>query len=90
MNGTKFPWGRTFGSVFVVISDFIKTNLVNFPHERYQTLKNIAFKPDMFRYPLLSSVEFIALNRFKALKKQIEWLVGRFAVKNWFFLLSLD
>jgi 4'-phosphopantetheinyl transferase len=70
---------------FVAIADFIKANLINFPHERYQTLKNIAFKPDMFRYPFLSSVEFIALNHFKALKKQIEWLAGRFAVKKLVF-----
>ncbi len=70
---------------FVVISDFIKTNLASLPLERYQTVKNIVFKPDMFRCPLLSSGEFIALNRFKALKKQIEWLSGRFAVKKLVF-----
>jgi 4'-phosphopantetheinyl transferase len=67
---------------FVAIADFIKANLTHFPHERYQTLKNIIFKPELFRRPFLSSGEIKALNRFKALKKQIEWLVGRFAVKK--------
>jgi len=67
---------------FVTIDDFIKTNLVNVPVEKYQVLKNIVFQPDMFRYSFLSSSEIKTLNRFKALKKQIEWLSGRFAVKK--------
>jgi len=67
---------------FVAIADFIKTNLVNVPVEKYQVLKNIVFQPDMFRRSFLSSAEIKTLNRFKALKKQIEWLSGRFAVKK--------
>ncbi len=67
---------------FMAIADFIKTNLVNVPVEKYQVLKNIVFQPDMFRRPFLSSTEIKTLNRFKALKKQIEWLSGRFAVKK--------
>lgn len=67
---------------FVAIADFIKTNIVNVPAEKYQVLKNIVFQPDMFRRPFLSPAEIKTLNRFKALKKQIEWLSGRFAVKK--------
>lgn len=67
---------------FVAMTDFIKTNLVNIPTENYQILKNIAFQPDMIRIPVLSSAEIKTLNRFKALKRQIEWLSGRFAVKK--------
>jgi len=67
---------------FVTITDFIKTNLVNVPVEKYQVLKNIVFHPDMFQRTFLSPAEIKILNRFKALKKQIEWLSGRFAVKK--------
>jgi len=67
---------------FVTIADFIKTNLVNVPADNYRVLRNIVFRPDMFPHPFLSSAEIKTLNRFKALKKQIEWLSGRFAVKK--------
>lgn len=67
---------------FVTIADFIKTNLVNVPADNYRVLKNIVFHPDMFSRPFLSFAEIKTLNRFKALKKQIEWLSGRFAVKK--------
>ena len=67
---------------FLTITDFIKTNIINVPVEKYQVLKNIIFTPDMFLFPFLSSVEIKTLNQFKALKKQIEWMSGRFAVKK--------
>ncbi len=35
-----------------------------------------------FKLNILSGDELIRLNRFKALKKQIEWLCGRFAAKS--------
>ncbi|MEX1313949.1 MAG: 4'-phosphopantetheinyl transferase superfamily protein [Desulfotignum sp.] len=39
------------------------------------------FDLQMFDVPFLSEEELIRINRFKALKKQIEWLCGRFALK---------
>ena len=67
---------------FVRVADFIKTNLINVPFDKYQVSKNIVFQPETFSSPFFSPAEIKTVNRFKALKKQIEWLCGRFAVKK--------
>ena len=45
------------------------------------SMKNRAFDHSMFRKAFLSEDELIRVNRFKALKKQMEWICGRFALK---------
>ena len=45
------------------------------------SMKNRAFDHSLFRKAFLSDNELIRVNRFKALKKQMEWICGRFALK---------
>ncbi|HKK99269.1 MAG TPA: 4'-phosphopantetheinyl transferase superfamily protein [Desulfotignum sp.] len=46
-----------------------------------QSIKNRVFDQPMFGKRFLSDDEMVQVNRFKALKKQMEWICGRFAVK---------
>ncbi len=48
----------------------------------YQTRPGCQFRPDQFAQPVLSPAELKGLNRLFALKKQVERLAGRWAVKN--------
>lgn len=45
------------------------------------SMKNRVFDHSLFRMPFLSNEELVRVNRFKALKKQMEWICGRFALK---------
>jgi 4'-phosphopantetheinyl transferase len=45
------------------------------------SMRSRLFDPQMFAVPFLSEAELIRVNRFKALKKQMEWICGRFALK---------
>ena len=46
------------------------------------SMKNRIFDQSLFKIPFLSDDELVRVNRFKALKKQMEWLCGRFALKR--------
>ncbi len=46
------------------------------------SMRSRMFKARMFDVPFLSEDELIRVNRFKALKKQMEWICGRFAMKR--------
>lgn len=48
----------------------------------YQTRPGCRFRPDQFARPVLSPAELNGLNQLFALKKQVERLAGRWAVKN--------
>lgn len=48
----------------------------------YQTRPGCQFRPDQFARPVLSPAELNGLNQLFALKKQVERLAGRWAVKN--------
>ncbi len=50
-------------------------------HPDGPSMKNRTFAPSMFRKAFLSDEEMVRVNRFKALKKQMEWVCGRFALK---------
>ncbi len=52
-------------------------------------VRNQVFKKDVFLENFLSESELSTLNKFKSLKKQIEWISGRFLLKNC-LLLILD
>jgi 4'-phosphopantetheinyl transferase len=52
------------------------------PDPNYKILANQKFEQKNFKIPFLSSEELMKANGFKALKKQVEWLCGRFAIKN--------
>lgn len=45
------------------------------------SMRNRLFDPQMFKFSFLSEDELMRVNQFKALKKQMEWLCGRFALK---------
>lgn len=47
-----------------------------------QSMKNRVFDQPMFAKRFLSDDEMVQVNRFRALKKQMEWICGRFAVKS--------
>lgn len=48
----------------------------------YKKIANRSFGPSDFKIPFLSPHEFTMVNGFKAQKKQIEWLCGRFSLKT--------
>lgn len=48
----------------------------------YQSMKSRVFSRQMFAKQFLSDDETEQVNRFKALKKQMEWVCGRFALKT--------
>ena len=52
------------------------------PAPGYEVKKAEPFSRDDFSIPFLNGKELAQLNRFKVLKKQVEWACGRFAVKS--------
>ncbi|MCP4115326.1 MAG: 4'-phosphopantetheinyl transferase superfamily protein [Desulfobacteraceae bacterium] len=48
----------------------------------FQVKRNRLFKEEDFRTVFLSPGEIEMVNRFKSLKKQVEWMAGRFLVKT--------
>lgn len=48
----------------------------------YTIVRNKIINKHDFALPCLSELEFKTLNKFKSLKKQIEWLSGRFLLKS--------
>lgn len=66
---------------FIRIREFIKTINRTVP-ENYRCEKPAVFRDSDFSIPFLSSSETERLNKFKTLKKQVEWLSGRYAVKT--------
>jgi 4'-phosphopantetheinyl transferase len=48
----------------------------------FQVKRNLLFKKEDFRTVFLSPEEIEMVNRFKSLKKQVEWMAGRFLVKT--------
>ncbi len=51
-------------------------------------VRNQVFKKDDFLETFLLESELSTLNKFKSLKKQIEWVTGRFLLKNCLLLIS--
>jgi 4'-phosphopantetheinyl transferase len=52
------------------------------PDPNYKTMANRFFGPNDFKTPFLSGQELATVNGFKAQKKQIEWVCGRFSLKT--------
>ncbi len=52
------------------------------PDPNYRTMANLSFRPKDFKIPFLSDEELATANEFKAQKKQIEWICGRFSLKT--------
>ena len=66
----------------VHIPAMLKALLPQIAGPGYQTRPGCQFRPDQFARPVLSSAEMNGLNQLFALKKQVERLAGRWAVKN--------
>lgn len=66
----------------VAIPDMIRQFLPSVPPDRYKTVKGIVFDSDSFRGDFLSMDEIGQVNCFKSLKKQVEWVGGRYALKT--------
>ncbi|MCP3953353.1 MAG: 4'-phosphopantetheinyl transferase superfamily protein [Desulfobacterales bacterium] len=62
--------------------DMLRQYLPEVDPESYQTLKARAFAVDDLRDDFLSGDEIRQVNSFKALKKQVEWIGGRYALKT--------
>lgn len=71
--GSVLMYGRT--------GDMLKTFLPGLEAEGYETRKSRVFDPSDFAVSLLSDMEMETLNRFRSLKKQVEWVSGRFLLK---------
>lgn len=59
-----------------------KTRHQNFKTQNLQPRKNELFEKQDFSKPFFSSQEINTINGFKALKKQIEWISGRYLIKQ--------
>lgn len=84
LNGVwqSFPVDRKIDIGILSIADFIRENLQAVPFAGYQTRQRCDFTAERFRRRFLSAADIKHLNQFKTLKKQIEWLSGRFALKR--------
>ena len=79
----------------IIHSIFRKGKYHNFESNVFRTVVNETFQKDDFTRPFLSDDEITTINSFKALKKQIEWISGRYLIKQmmhhiFFRNLSLD
>jgi 4'-phosphopantetheinyl transferase len=52
------------------------------PDLSYKTMANRFFEPNNFKIAFLSTEELATVNGFKAQKKQVEWICGRFSLKT--------
>ncbi len=61
---------------------FLKTMHAPERFHEFTTRRYMRFTPDDFIHPFLCPAELETVNRFKSLKKQIEWMAGRRLVKE--------
>jgi 4'-phosphopantetheinyl transferase len=66
----------------IKIPDILEFVFTTPPDPNYKKIVNKLFRPSDFKIPFLSPHEFTTVNGFKAQKKQIEWLCGRFSLKT--------
>jgi 4'-phosphopantetheinyl transferase len=66
----------------VSIPAFAREYLDKIPWQYYNSLKNITIDETVLKQSFLSPEEIEVLNGFKTIKKQIEWMCGRFAIKT--------
>lgn len=66
----------------VRIPEFMEWIMPGFPSGDYTCSKPMQFRHDNFRIIFLSDDELGRMNSFKTMKKQTEWMCGRFAAKT--------
>jgi len=74
--------GPSYRLAFLSIPALLKQALKVSIGETYRTAPPRTFTAQDFRERFLGPDELIALNGFKALKKQVEWMAGRYAAKQ--------
>lgn len=82
-------WYCTISSIIETLFDIEKNPQFA---EDYNIIRNQTIEKHDFLIPYLSENELKILNNFKSFKKQIEWLSGRFLLKNCLslFLKNID
>ena len=79
---TIYRPGPGYRLAFVSIPLFVEHCLTIPISDAFRTLPPLSFNACDFRESFLGPDEITLLNRFKALKKQIEWMAGRYAAKQ--------
>ena len=64
------------------ITSIIQSIFTKSTYHNFQPLGNEIFKKDDFKVPFFSDTEIGMINGFKALKKQMEWISGRYLIKR--------
>lgn len=75
------------------IPDILNLIFIKGRHHDFKTMRNERVQTDDFIKPFLTDEEIHTINNFKALKKQIEWMCGRYLIKRmaqYFFLNTTD
>lgn len=67
---------------YMKISDVVHSIIRIASYHTSQPMVNQLFKKNMFEMPFLSDDELARANTFKVLKKQVEWICGRLALKT--------
>ena len=67
---------------YIKIPAIVDLVLRKAPGPNYKTMANLSFGPKDFTVPFLSAQELATVNQFKAQKKQVEWICGRFSLKT--------
>jgi 4'-phosphopantetheinyl transferase len=80
-----YRFGAGEANIYVCLiglANMLRQYLPEVEPKGYQTLKGRVFDAGALRKDFLSGDEIRQLNCFKALKKQVEWIGGRFALKT--------
>lgn len=67
---------------FVDIYRFVERYIKSVDCEHFRRKKSIYFDPNGALSNYFSDSDFLTVNRFKILKKQVEWMAGKIAVKK--------
>jgi len=80
-----YRFGNDEANIYVCLiglADMLRQYLPGVAPDGYRTLKRRVFDAGSLRGDFLSGAEIRQLNCFKALKKQVEWIGGRLALKT--------
>lgn len=74
----------------IIHSILSKDRYHNFKSHTFRTMVNETFQKDDFTISFLSDGEITTANSFKALKKQMEWISGRYLIKQMIHHIFLE
>lgn len=82
ISGKRFCPAPGISILVMTISKILEQVLPGGVPRDYSGKPNQTFSQKDFSLPIFSGHELETLNRFRALKKQVEWISGRFALKT--------